>query len=268
MANSTPICRSLLYYATVYAYLYGAYFILHYLGVKPTPVTVLATNFMTLVFLLLLAYYISTPLRGKRGFLGLIGLRGRKTVSSLVVSGAFTAAPGLVLVGVALLMGLDLPGLVYENASRLTIPWFEFLSGPTLPLAALAVWGLSGFVSFSLLQAFPYEIMSGERKLLPLLIVSLGFIGLYNLPLATGEWKLDDIIVLGILYPAAYAITRSSIGLIINYVALFELPLASAVLRGLGSQAFYWLMEARLALGIAYLASAIILLALRRSKNR
>ncbi len=264
MSPVTPIHRSLLYYAIAYAYLYGTYFVLRHLSMEPTPLTVVATNAMSLIFLLLIAYYLSAPLRWERRFPELIGLRCRNALPSLFVSGAFITVPGLALIGVAAVTGLDLLGLLYGNASRLSIPWFSYVSGPALPLLAVAVWSISGLTWFSLLQAFPYEVMGGGRRLLSLIIVSLGFIGLYNLPLVTGEWKLDDIVMLGVAYPIAYALTRSSVGLIINYVFLFELPVASAVLKGLGDQAFWGFVALRLALGIACLVPAAAWLARRR----
>ncbi len=171
-----------------------------------------------------------------------LGLEVRGLWESLIYSGAVYSAASIILFAVASLLGYDPLSLLLRNAMNYKgTPWFQSLPRQFLPLAAFITWLLSGFLVFSLLVAYPYENMG--RKNLPLVMLAL--ILFYNLPLMTGEWKLDDIIFLGLIYPLIYSKTGNSLGLVLNYVALYEFPVAVSVLIGWGETAFWFFMAFR-----------------------
>ncbi len=78
-------------------------------------------------------------------------------------------------------------------------------------------------------------------------------IALYNAPLLTGEWIPEDILVLCLIYPMIYSLTHNSAGLIASYVAVYELPIAAAVLQGWGEAAYTVLLYLRVSLMLASL---------------
>lgn len=86
------------------------------------------------------------------------------------------------------------------------------------------------------------------------------FILLYNAPLLTGEWKLDDIIFLGVVYPTILYRYRNSLGLIVSYVALYEMPVRAAFLRGWGFDALNIVLLFQVAWGVTSIVIALTLI--------
>ncbi len=172
-----------------------------------------------------------------------LGLGVKGIWESLVYFGAIYSVTSLTLMGLGLIMGINPLSILFKNALAYRgNPWFQTVPKPFLPIAALITWTLAGLFWVPFTIAYPYEMLG--RKYLP--IVMLGVILTYNSPLITWEWKLDDLLFLGVLFPLIYSRTRNSAGLIINYVALYEFPVAVAFLRGWGEPAFWSLIAFRI----------------------
>ncbi|BES81827.1 hypothetical protein PABY_13940 [Pyrodictium abyssi] len=194
----------------------------------------------------------------QRSYMKCLGLSRRGLLESFILAsavwGVFVAA-GLAY---AVARGLG-AGRLYEiyRGNAMTAPgptWFSDLDPRILPVAASLFWMLTGLLCFSLVQAFILESLP-RRPWSPLLAGVL-FVAMYNAPLLTGEWKMDDVIVLGMAYPVAYYMARNSIGLIGAYVAVYELPVAAAVLHGWGEGCFRVFVALRAAVASASLLVA------------
>ena len=116
---------------------------------------------------------------------------------------------------------------------------------PYVPLVALLTWSLSGISYFMLFQAFLYEILAERPRRCVLPAIWVLSCLLYNAPLMTGSWKLDDMLILGVLFPLVYARTRCSVGLIVTYVLVYEAPIKWAFWFSGGWLAFWALLYAR-----------------------
>ena len=112
-----------------------------------------------------------------------------------------------------------------------------------LPIYAILLWMGWGLLFFHVILAKAYEL-SGARTLPA---ISLTLVLLYNFPLLTGEWHLDDVLFLGVIFPIIYHFTRSSAGLVISYVLLYERPVLMAFLEGWGYSAFVAVLSVRVA---------------------
>lgn len=226
------------YYVVIFSTLYGCSIVVNAFDLWRDPNTVLIINCASLIFTLLVAYRLSND-----KFVELLGFRREGLWRSLVYTGALL---GIVTLALALFNRVSIDEIVrvameWAKSGRCP-PWMDHTDPMLLPVYALVIWGISGVLSFALLVAYPYEMLGA--RYLPL--VSLMFVLLYNLPLVTGEWKLDDIMVLGLLFPLIYHLTRNSVGLILSYVLLFEFPVMVAFLRGWGIFAFLTILFGRI----------------------
>ena len=260
---SKDIKSVITYYSIALAILYIPYLIIPpnssiWNSLSRNPYLVLGINAAYLVLLTAVAYSILKLIYGvHEGLMNYLGIRGKGFLSSLVVTGALFTIPNAALLVVATALGFDVFSRYLENARRYSIPWFSNVDPSLLPLVAITLWFIVGIMWFSLLQAYPYELLSKRSRKLVIPLIAIMFILMYNLPLVTNEWKLDDIIYLGILAPIAYHLTRNSLGIVINYVMYFEFPVAVAFLKGWGEAAFSTLLTGRIAWGIACLVVAI-----------
>jgi len=232
---------ALKYYATVLFILYSSALAIRVLNLSNVltrdPNAVLALNGSLLLAISAVAYRLKD---GK--FLGLLGFKREGLWRSLVYSGA---ALGIATVPIALFHRVSPSRIVQmaiKHASSGGWPvWMNHTSPMLLPAYAVVIWGISGILFLSLLIAYPYEILGA--RYLP--FISFMFTITYNLPLLTGEWVVDDVVVLGILFPVLYHMTRNSLGLIISYVLLYEYPVLVSFLKGWGMQAFVLLLFGR-----------------------
>lgn len=151
--------------------------------------------------------------------LGMVGLKGENFVKSfLLASAALTPLQIFIIIG-ANLIGIN------SFRSRMAVSWLTPPYDLWLPLFAIVLWSLYGLFSFSILQAFPYEILKNHKKKYALLAISALWIGLYNAPLLTVEFIPEDILFLGIIFLVVYHRTRNALGLIPVYVLLYEGPI-------------------------------------------
>ncbi len=189
------IGTALKYYITVFSIFYGSAIAMHVSGLSKTltrnPNAVLIFNGLFLLFTLSVAYKLSDE-----DFVGLLGFRREGFWRSLIYTGA--------LLGIGITLALfyhqfsinEIVRTAIEHAKAGRWPtWIDYTNPVLLPVYALIIWSISGVLFFALLVAYPYEILGA--KYLPL--ISLMFVLIYNLPLITGEWILDDIG--GVRYP-------------------------------------------------------------------
>ena len=243
----------LVYYLASYAYLYGINAALRPIlrHIAGDVLKIALINVSTLTVLCALAYTIVSKGLGGGRFREYLGLRRRGLWDSLVITGGAFAGLYLTAALVAFaFLKMDPVARFVENARAWSAPWFDNVDPTTLPIVAIAMWLASGVFWFGLLQAFPYEVLIRRPKKVVIPLISLSSVLLYNAPLLTGEWKVDDIVFLGVLCPLIYHLTRNSVGIILNYVFLFELPVAAAFLRGWGEAAFSAFLALRMAWGV------------------
>ncbi len=257
-----------LYYIVVFALIYApTFYVLHYSpALSSDPLILLIYLAITLILLTLAAYMVHQRLC-PGPFRGMLGLTFRDLRESLVLSSASFTLPFLILGAVELLGGSN----PLDTALKATIsyaydesrapPWFSHVPSKLLPLYAALVWSLAGLLWFSLVQSFPLSCLSQRLGPWSLSLVQLLFILLYNAPLLTGDWKPDDIIFLGLLFPTVLYLHRNSLGLIASYVALFEMPIRAAVLRGWGAQALKAFLLLQVAWGTAASIAALAITA-------
>jgi len=241
----------LFYYIGIYGLIYGGSYTISHFGISEAlsrnVIAVISINSLILVIALFLAYSFSQ--RSDIKFSHVLGIKKEGLFGSLIFSGAILGFLSLVtLIALKLIGGIHstdefLKIIITKVSTYSGTPWFNYANPTMLPFVALVVWTISGVLFFALMIAYPYEIINNPRYL-P--IISLLFVFLYNNPLITGEWKPDDIIVLGILFPLIYHLTRNSIGLILSYVFLFEFPILVAFLKGWGITAFLILFVGRI----------------------
>ncbi len=127
-------------------------------------------------------------------------------------------------------------GWFYES----TKPGFIVSWDPFVAFLAVAGWIVTSLYLSYILIATPYELFSIiHRKwgrLLGVFSSSITFTLIYNAPLYTGEWILEDIVFFGILFAYAYSIHRSILALAIAYL-VSEAPMWWCILAPLGESA-------------------------------
>ena len=261
-----------LYYIVVFALIYApTFYVLHYSpALSSNPLILLLYLAITLILLTLAAYLVHQRLC-PGPFRGMLGLTLRSIRESIVLSSASFTLPFLILGAVELLGGSN----PFETALKATVsyaydesrapPWFSQVPSTLLPLYAALVWSLAGLLWFHLVQSFPLSCLSQPLGPWSLPLIQLLFILLYNAPLLTGDWKPDDIVFLGLVFPMVLYLYRNSLGLIVSYVALFEMPVRAAVLRGWGPSALKAFLLLQVSWGIA---ASIVALAFTANKLR
>ncbi len=250
------------YYIVTYVVSYGmAFLILIYTAgtIADKPVFVFLINILLLSVFLLIAYAFYRKIGG-RAFREYIGLKKEGLLESLIVTAAFFAALNLILATLAyLFLGVNPLAKLVESAYMYSsTPWFDHIDPKLLPVAAAVLWLVSGTIHFAFMQAFPYEVLFGKLKKYVVPLISALFIPFYNLPLLTGEWKPDDIVFLGIICPLIYHLCRNSLGIILNYVFFYELPVLVAFLKGWGEEAFQIFLVGRLVWGLVCLLIFVV----------
>ena len=197
------------------------------------PINLVGVGLMSMAACLIARYCL-----GKRPTQAL-GLRREGLLGSFLWPGMITAP-----LAISMLAGAyAFPELIAGLGSS---EWLLHVSPrPYVPLVALLTWSLFGVSYFVLFQAFLYEILAERprRYVLPTIWVLSCL--LYNAPLMTGSWKLDDMLILGVLFPLVYARTRCSVGLIVTYVLVYEAPIKWAFWLSGGWPAFWTLLYAR-----------------------
>jgi hypothetical protein len=173
-----------------------------------------------------------------------LGFRKEGFLESLVLSSAFYALYMLLLAIIAyFVLRMDPFDQFLSSAFMCSVPlWFSRVDPLFLPVAAILFWLILGIVSLAFLQSFPINALSRASKKITIPLISILFIMLYNMPLLTWEWKLDDIIFLGILFPLILYKYGNSLGLVLSYTFLYEMPVRVAFLRGWGENAFWILV--------------------------
>jgi len=250
------------YYVVAYAFVYGMTFLIHMYTadtIADKPAFVFLINILLLFAFLLVAYVFHRRMDG-RAFREFIGFKREGLLESLIATAASFTALILVLAILAyLILGVKPLAKFIENAyTYRSTPWFDRVDPKLLPVAACMLWFISGTFHFALMQAFPYEVLSGRPKKYVIPLVSALSILYYNLPLLTGEWKLDDIVFLGVICPLIYYLYRNSLGIILNYVFFYEMPVLVAFLKGWGERAFWILFVGRLIWGLTCLSVFVI----------
>ena len=232
-----------LYYLVIYIYIYvsSVYILKFSPELVRSPIFILIYIVIAIALYSLTAYMLYRRL-GNGSFRRYLGFTSSSFLESLIFSSASITLPAIVLGIIAYVFyGVDLFERLFEATSNydryLAPPWFDYVPKTFLPLVALLVWLFAGVVWFALVQAFPIQYLSRSLGIAAIPVASVMFILLYNAPLLTGEWKLDDIIFLGVVYPTILYRYRNSLGLIVSYVALYEIPVRAAFLRGWGFDA-------------------------------
>jgi len=256
------------YYVAAYTFLYGMVFSIHtYTAdtIADKPAFIFLINILLLLVFLLVAYVFYRRMEG-RAFKEFIGFKREGLVESLTATAASFTALNLVLAILAYsILGVNPLARFIENVyTYCSTPWFNRVDPKLLPVAAVMLWFVSGTFHFALMQAFPYEVLSGRPKKYVILLVSALSILYYNLPLLTGEWKLDDIVFLGIVCPLIYHLYRNSLGIILNYVFFYEMPVLVAFLKGWGEKAFWIFFVGRLIWG----STCLSVFAINRLKSK
>jgi len=225
----------IIFYITTYVLIYGLNFLVSssLLSIEPGPVFLVLVNSSIILFYFVLIFFLSKLFLYKPVQV-VLGLRREGTFRSLLWSGAI-GTPIVVL----LLFGVFVIGP--EEVLKFAKPgWVNSQPYPVwLPLAALIFWSLSGIASFSLFQAFPYECLSEKPKKYVLPAIMVLWACLYNVPFLTGKWDPVDILFFGVIFTLIYHRTRNAVGLILNYVLVFEAPVLWTFWAAWGLIAFW-----------------------------
>ncbi len=251
MAFLPKTFRTLCYYCLIFAVIYGSLLVL-----GPHRRASLAKSYSAV-----LGFYISITafslllllaMEG-RNVIRLLGIRKEGLLESFLLSSGIIAIMNLMAIIYAMIsMNVGL-GAILERARTLAETyrgayWFEGMPSSLLPLAALVMWTAIGILYFSLIQAYGIEKLGKKGILVAIMVSAL----LYNAPLVTGQWKVDDLLILCILFPVIYWITGNSLGLVASYVIMFELPVLAAFARA-GYYSFLFMLLTRAAIGLASL---------------
>ena len=272
-SNSKVVLSTILYYIITYAYIYIiSFFIIKYFpNLISNPAVTIATIIGAIAIFLVVAYLTYTLILGcdESGFLQSLGLTTRNLLESLSFSSSSIAIPAIALGIIAYIGGADPVRMIFEDVVRYLEnappPWFSEVPNHILPLASIAVWSLVGIVWFAFLQVFPLNLLSRVAGPASVLVVSLLFILIYGAPLLTGDWKPDDIVILGVLFPIVLYRYRNSLGAVMSYVLLYEMPVRAAFLQGWGFTALKILVALQALWG---LISIIITLQIISRGNR
>ena len=92
-------------------------------------------------------------------------------------------------------------------------------------MAGIAYWSVNGVVSFSFLQAFPFETLRSYPRKYVVPGVALLFVLWSGHRYWGGTFRPDDILLLGAVSLLVYRYFRNSLSLVLAYVALFEPPI-------------------------------------------
>ncbi len=272
-SNSKVVLSTILYYIITYAYIYIiSFFIIKYFpNLISNPAVTIATIIGAIAIFLVVAYLTYTLILGcdESGFLQSLGLTTRNLLERLSFSSSSIAIPAIALGIIAYIGGADPVRMIFEDVVRYLEnappPWFSEVPNHILPLASIAVWSLVGIVWFAFLQVFPLNLLSRVAGPASVLVVSLLFILIYGAPLLTGDWKPDDIVILGVLFPIVLYRYRNSLGAVMSYVLLYEMPVRAAFLQGWGFTALKILVALQALWG---LISIIITLQIISRGNR
>ncbi|GEM_PF-3742000 len=251
LTSDSQSLRVLCYYCLIFVVVYGLLFILRPLrdSISRDYPSVLALN----LFLLALTLSLLLAIEGRSAIRLLTRRRG--LLRSFILSSGVIMALNLIAIGYWMLVrGTSLNSILRrmeELADGYKVPWFGSVPPHLLPLAAIVIWSVSGFFYFTLVQAYGIEKLGRKGVLLAVIASSL----LYNAPLLTGEWKPDDLLILCLLFPLVYWISGNSLGLVISYVTMFELPVAAAYTQGWGHAGFLLILGFRTVVGLLSLAS-------------
>lgn len=263
-----------LYYLSIFVYTYFGIILIYYYITSHVLIVNLAfaIRLITVLTFSLLAYIVYRLFQDKP-FTSYLGFRREGLFESLVLSSASFALPNLLLAIAYLALGMNPLNRMLSIARECSVPsWFNHVDSRLLPFLAILFWFLGGIISFVFLQSFPIKVLSKTFRKFALPIISILFILYYNMPLLTGEWKFDDIIFLGIIFPIILYKYGNSIGLILTYTFLYEMPVRTAFLRGWGEQAFWILVSTQIIWGIiSIVLTFTILLKTRKTflkKNR
>ncbi len=272
-SNSKVVLSTILYYIITYAYIYIIFFFIikYFPNLISNPAVTIATIIGAIAIFLVVAYLTYTLILGcdESGFLQSLGLTTRNLLESLSFSSSSIAIPAIALGIIAYIGGADPVRMIFEDVVRYLEnappPWFSEVPNHILPLASIAVWSLVGIVWFAFLQVFPLNLLSRVAGPASVLVVSLLFILIYGAPLLTGDWKPDDIVILGVLFPIVLYRYRNSLGAVMSYVLLYEMPVRAAFLQGWGFTALKILVALQALWG---LISIIITLQIISRGNR
>ncbi len=250
-APGSQVFRVLCYYCLVFAVVYGSLLTLGPLRdfISRDYLLVLAVN----LFLLTLTLSLLLAMEDRSAIRLLTNRRG--LMRSFILSSAAIMALNLIAVVYwTLVRGTSIYSVlrrVEELAEGYRVPWFGSVPPHLLPFAALMIWSISGLFFFTLVQSYGIEKL-GKRGV-PLAVIASSL--LYNAPLLTGEWKPDDLLILCLIFPLVYWISGNSLGLVISYVAMFELPVAAAFTQGWGHPGFLLILGFRTVVGLLSLVS-------------
>jgi len=249
------------YYLAIYVYGYVGFILVYYYVPAIMGDFIYALMYgLVEVFVFSLLAYIVYRRFGDKSFLHYLGFKREGLLDSLVLSSAPFALYNLLLATIAyLVLGVDPLSKFLTMTRECSVPpWFNQVSPAFLPIATILFWLLSGIVSFAFLQAFSIQVLSKISKKFLIPLVFILFVLYYNFPILTGKLKLDDVIFLGILFPLILYKYGNSIGLILTYTFLYEMPVRAAFLRGWGEPALWTLVSMQLTWGIASMVVTFI----------
>lgn len=258
------------HYLVAYFYLYvsGLYILKFRPGLAVKPIFTLLYITSYIIIFLLIAYIVHGRLCSGC-FKQYLGFTGGNLLKSIVLSSASVFIPAAILGAAAYsLYGVNpferlLEATIYYNR-HYAPPWFDNVPRELLPLVALLVWLLAGVGWFAFVQSFPLLHLHRSLGVASIPIVSILFILLYNLPLITGDWDLGDIATLGVAYPIILYKYRNSLGLIVSYIILYEMPVRAAFLKGWGLSTLKVIIYLQAAWGAASTIMALALVLRRR----
>jgi len=205
----------IIFYGLVFIIIYGLTFLLFFFEYLSLLIELFISFALALTIFLLIFIIIRYLLDGWN--LELLGWKKKNFSKSLLWASASLLPSNLALSIACYVLGTDTVLTWVHTGIQPPYPAW-------LPLFGIFYWFLSGIISFSFWQAFPYECLKEYPKKYSIPIISILFILLYNQPLMTRAFYLTDIIWLGIIFVLIYHRFQNSLSLVMSYVFLFEGP--------------------------------------------
>jgi hypothetical protein len=230
----TAVC---IFYVLAYIIVYFANFLVLAEYVYLNLFQRLMVNAALTSLLFLGVYFISKQFVGFWD-LRMIGFKRENFVKSLLLASAVLTPIQIFIVVEANLVGVN------SFTTRMAIPWLSPPYQPWLPMYTIVLWLLSGLISFSIFQAFPHSLLKNYRY--SIIAIAVLWVGLYNAPLLTGQFLVEDILLLGILFLVVYHYTKNALGLIIIYVLAYEGPILWTIGVAWGTGALLLTLYARM----------------------
>ncbi|QTA38179.1 hypothetical protein JYK00_01160 [Thermosipho ferrireducens] len=219
MSDKKLLNSLVFFYILVYTISYVAVPAFHKFFKPKTISGTLLLNSVVLLMMFAVIYTIIKINKNDKTFFATLGIRKKNTFSSFLLAEAFS-----IPILLSWLIGVKVAGinamLVAAKPSWINMEDVSFQS----LFFAIILWTLTGIISFSFWQAFPYELMNSFPLKLKLTLIVILWSGLYNAPLLSGKFDLFDIVFFGLLFTIVYHKRKNSIGILIAYL-LNENPL-------------------------------------------